>query len=119
MVFATNNLDEVRSVLEIAAVFARNFDLSGAVVRAREAVRVARDPDAYDEARLMLREFEAKERAWRAAVGADALIYDTEELAAAEVDDARPAARIAVPQRRSTWTKLVSRLRQEERQTLA
>jgi hypothetical protein len=114
-----DNLDEVRSKLEVAAVFARNFDPSGAVARAKEALRIATDPDARDEALLMLREFETEAREWRIAAGAEGRAYEAEELAAAEVDDPRAEREKAPAPRQSPWRYILDALRPRRSRTEA
>lgn len=107
-----DNLHEVRDTLEIAAAFARGFDFPAAVARAKDAVRMAKTTDARDEAVLRLRDFEAKNLAWRASIESRGQVWHTEELAAADVDTESKAPASSP---RETWRKLVRRLRGEVR----
>jgi flagellar basal body rod protein FlgC len=113
---------EVRTVLEQAAAFARGYDPSGAVARARHAVRMASDVNARDGALLELRELEAAERLWRAAAEARRSIYGADELERAEVDDVRastsgPVSNAGRVRRTLVWLR--AQLRREGRAALA
>lgn len=108
-------LADVRALLEQAAVFARGGDHTGAVARAKAAVRAAAGTDAHDEALLSLARFEAGERAWREAVEARRAAFLARERREARVPDPeqRTSAATAPPAEpsRPRWRRLRLRRR--------
>lgn len=63
-------LFDARELLEQAEHLVLSGDPTGAVARAREALRVARDPDLRDEIALALNRFHTAERNWLEAAAA-------------------------------------------------
>lgn len=103
-------LYETRALLEHAAAFARAGDHTGAVARAKSAVRAALGTEAREEASLALARFEGGERDWRDEVHARRAAFLARERAEAGIqDETAPSSARAVEPRGSRWRRFFSR----------